>query len=79
MGSQTIQSSRWRLEERLIVGNLKEKLIEKGAGFLTKKKSKKKLEKILPTPIAKQISKQVGKATEKITSKVIDLYNYFKK
>ena len=67
------------MEERLIVGNLKEKLIEKGAGFLTKKKSKKKLEKILPTPIAKQISIQVGKATEKITSKVIDLYNYFKR
>ena len=67
------------MEERLIVGNLKEKLIEKGAGFVDKKKSKNKLEKYIPKPMAKKVSKHIGKATEQITSKAIDLWNYFKK
>ena len=67
------------MEERLIMGNLKEKLIEKGTGFIAKRKSKKKIEKYLPKQISNTVSKHIGKATEKITSKVIDLYNYFKK
>jgi len=67
------------LEEGLVVGNLKEKLIEKGSGFIAKRKSKKKLQKYLPKQLSNTISKHIGKATEKITSKVIDLYNYFKK
>ena len=61
------------------MSKLKEKIIEKGAGLITKGKTKNKLKKILPTPIAKQISKKVGKATEQITSKALDLWNKLKR
>jgi hypothetical protein len=61
------------------MGKLKEKIIEKGSGLITKSKSKKQLEKVLPKSLAKQISKKVGKGVESITSKVIDLWNKFSK
>lgn len=61
------------------MSKLKEKIIEKGAGLIAKRKTKNKLKKILPTPIAKQISKKVGKATEQITSKALDLWNKLKR
>ena len=61
------------------MGKLKEKIIEKGSGLITKSKSKKQLEKVLPKPLAKQISKKIGKGVESLTSMAIDFYNKFKK
>jgi mRNA-degrading endonuclease RelE of RelBE toxin-antitoxin system len=59
------------------MGNIKEKIIEKGSGLVVSHKIKKQLNKILPKSISKQISKQVGKVVELTTSKAIDLYNRF--
>lgn len=61
------------------MGQLKEKIIEKGSGLVAKSKTKKQLEKFLPKPVAKQIGKKVGKGVESITSKAMDLWNKFKK
>lgn len=61
------------------MGKFKEKIIEKGTGFVVKGKVNKQLQKILPKTLSKQISKQVGKLTEHVTSKAIDVWNYFKK
>jgi len=59
------------------MGNIKEKIIEKGSGLLVSHKINKQLSKILPKTISKQISKQVGKVVESTTSKAIYLYNRF--
>ena len=67
------------MEEGLVVGKLKQKILEKGAGLVAKSKSKRNYKSTCQNLWLKQVSKKIGKATEQITSKAIDLWNYFKK
>lgn len=58
---------------------IKEKIIEKGTGFVAKQKSKKQLQKVLPKPIANQVGKKIGKGVESLTSMAMDIYKRLKK
>ena len=61
------------------MGKFKEKVIEKGSGFVAKQKSKKQLQKVLPKPIANQVGKKIGKGVESLASMALNIYNKFKK